>query len=77
MSNEWNNSVKGDVLLPWKWGRKVSAGRVTELGYNGHTCFRRLKGTVTVMGNRVGKGLEVGKDIAWLKNNEETILSKS
>lgn len=55
----------------------VTAGRGIKLGYNGHTGFRRLKGTVTVMGNRVGKGLEVGKDIVWLKNNKETILSKS
>lgn len=29
------------------------------------------------MGNGVGKGLEVGKEIAWLKNNQETILAKS
>ena len=59
-------------------GKKgVTAGRVTKLGYNGHTGFRRLKGTVTVMGKGVRQGLEVGKDIAWLKNNKETILSKS
>lgn len=24
MSNEWNNSVKGDGPLSWEWGRKVS-----------------------------------------------------
>lgn len=29
------------------------------------------------MGNGIGKGLEVGKEIAWLRNNKDTILGNS
>lgn len=46
-----------------------TAGRVTKLGHNGHTGFRKLEEGVPGMGNGVGKGLEVGKEIAWLRNN--------
>lgn len=38
------------------------------MGRDGCIEFRRLEEGVLGMGNGVGKGLEVGKKIVWLRN---------
>lgn len=50
--------------------------RVSKLGYDGHTGFRRVEEDVPGMRNGVSKAWR-RKEIAWLRNNKEKILAKS
>lgn len=71
MSNEWYNSDKGGVPLPWGGQRRCHSGEGAKLGRDGRTELRRLEEGVPGMGNGVGKGLEVGKKIVWLRNTRK------